>query len=148
SLAQYPIDGPNYEPVWKVALERNCPVLTHAWAGDPYCGPGPVRRVMEKHPDVRLPFGHSLCPTPFEQAAEVARDFENLWLDITSSNQCYRMIEHAVATVGAHRILYGSDMPFIGAAGPVGRLLYAEISEEDRAAIFGGNAKRLLAEIR
>lgn len=148
TLASYPIDGPNYEPVWKVALERNCPVLTHAWSGDAYCGPEPVRRVMRKYPEVRLLFGHALFPTTFEEAAAMAREFEHLWLDVTSSNQCYRMIEHAVATIGAHRIVYGSDMPFIAAAGAIGRILYAEISDTDKAMILGGNARRLLSEVR
>lgn len=144
SLAQYPIDGPAYEPVWAVARERNCPVLTHAWTGCAYCGPGPVRRVLERHPEVRLLFGHALFPATFEEAAELALAFPNLWLDITSSNQCYGMIEHAVKTVGAHRILFGSDMPFIGAAGALGRILHAQIRDEDKGMILGGNAKRLL----
>jgi predicted TIM-barrel fold metal-dependent hydrolase len=145
SLAQYPIDGPNYAPVWDVAEEYACPVLTHAWSGDALCGPEPIRRVMQKHPEVNLLFGHALFPTTFEEAAKVALEFPNLWLDITSSNQSYRMIEHAVETVGAERILYGSDMPFLGAAGALGRILHAEISDEDKALILGGNAKRLLA---
>lgn len=148
SLAQYPLDGPAYEPVWAVAKDLNCPVLTHAWAGDALCGPGAVRRVMERHPDVRLLFGHALFPTTFEEAARVALDFENVWLDVTSSNQSYGLIEHAVETVGAERILYGSDMPFIGAAGSLGRILYARISDADKALILGGNARRLLSEVR
>lgn len=148
SLAQYPIDGPAYEPVWEMARERNCPVLTHAWSGCPYCGPEPVRRVLERHPELRLIFGHALFPTTFEEAARLASAFPNLWLDITSSNHCYRMIEHAVATVGAHRILYGSDMPFLGAAGALGRILHAEISEADKELILGGNARGLLDGVR
>ena len=148
SLATYPIDGPAYEPVWDMARARNCSVLTHAWAGDTYCGEGPVRRVMEKHPDVHLIFGHALFHPTFEKAAEVARDFENLLLDVTTSNHCYGMIEHAVSTVGADRILFGSDTPFIAAAGAVGKVLYAQISDEDKAKILGGNAKRLLEGIR
>lgn len=146
SLAQYPLDGPNYEPIWAVAKERNCPVLTHAWGGDPLCGAQPIRRVLERHPEVRLFYGHALYPTNFAEAAEVARDFPNLWLDITSSYQGYGMIEHAVATVGAERIVYGSDMPFLAAAGAIGHILHAQISDEAKALLLGGNAMRLLAE--
>ena len=147
-LATYPIDGPKYDPVWDIARERNCPVLTHAWVGDTYCGEGPIRRLMEKRPDVRLIFGHALFHATFEKAVEVARDFENLLLDLTTSNHCYGMIEHAVATVGADRILFGTDMPFMSAAGAVGKVLYARISEEDKNKILGGNARRLIEGIQ
>jgi len=37
-------------------------------------------------------------------------------------------------------------MPFVSAAGAVGLVLYARISDADKARIFSGNAKRLLAE--
>ena len=148
SLSGYPIDGPNCEPVWKAAIEHNCPVLTHAWAGDRLCGPGNLRRVLEKHPEVRLVFGHALFTPSFEGAAALARDFENLFLDATTSNHAFGMIEHAVETAGAERILYGSDMPFISAAGAVGKVLYADIDDDAKAAILGGNARRLLEDVR
>ena len=147
-LATYPIDGPNYEPVWKMARARNCPVLTHAWTGDPYCGPGPIRRVMQQYPDVKLIFGHALFHATFKEAAEVASEFPSVILDLTTSNHCYGMIEHAVEKVGADRIVFGSDTPFISAAGAIGKVLYARISDEEKAKILGGNARRLFEEIR
>jgi len=69
-------------------------------------------------------------------------------LDLTTSNHCYGMIEHAVATVGADRIVFGSDTPFISAAGAVGKVLYARIPDEDKAKILGGNAKRIFEKMR
>jgi hypothetical protein len=38
-------------------------------------------------------------------------------------------------------------MPFISAAGAVGKLLYAKISNEEKAWILGGNARRLLEQV-
>ncbi|MCX5757130.1 MAG: amidohydrolase family protein [Candidatus Hydrogenedentes bacterium] len=146
SLAGYPLDGPNYEAVWSLAQARGCPVLTHAWVGDATCGPAQVRHVLERHRAVNLIFGHALYPATFPEAAELAKSFETLRLDITTSQHAYGFIEHAVKSVGAERILFGSDMPFISAAGAVGLVLYAQISDADKARIFGGNAKRLLVE--
>lgn len=143
-LAQYPIDGPGYDPVWEFARAKQCPVLTHAWTGDAHCGPGPVRRLMKRHPGLRLIFGHALFHATFEEAAGVAREFDAVMLDITTSNHAYGMIEHAVNTIGAGRLLYGSDMPFISAAAAIGKVLYANISDAAKAKILGANAQELL----
>lgn len=148
SLAGYPLDGPNYDVVWHLAESWGCPVLTHAWTGDPTCGPTQVRRVLERYHDVHLIFGHALYPPTFPEAAELAKSFDNIYLDITTSQHAYGFIEHAVTTVGAERILFGSDSPFISAAGAVGLVLYAEISDEDRSRILGRNAAQLLANWR
>jgi len=145
-LAEYPIDGPGYDAVWEFARAKNCPVLTHAWTGDVNCGPEPIRRLMKRHPGLRLTFGHALFPATFEEAAQVAREFDTVMLDITTSNHTYGIIEHAVKTIGADRLLYGSDMPFISAAGAIGKVLYAKISELDKAKILGANAQELLDE--
>lgn len=148
SLMGYPIDGPNNAPIWEIACEYNCPVLTHAWPADTLCGPRNLRRVMENHPGVHLIFGHALFHTVFEEAARLARDYENIVLDIATSNHCYGMIEYAVKTAGAERITFGSDMPFISAAGAVGKVLYARISDDDKAKILSGNAQRLLDGVK
>ncbi len=144
SLAGYPLEGPNYEPAWELARLHGCPVLTHAWAGDSNCGPGNVRKVLERHRAVNLIFGHALFPASFPEASDLAKSFDNLYLDITTSQHAYGFIEHAVNVAGAERILFGSDMPFISAAGAIGLVLYARITDAAKALILAGNARRLI----
>ncbi len=48
-----------------------------------------------------------------------------------------------VARVGADRILWGTDNPFIDPRPGLGRMLCAEVSDEDKRKMLGLNAKRL-----
>lgn len=57
-------------------------------------------------------------------------------------------VDHLLATFGPQRMMFGSDWPVCLLAGSYGRwfetalALTAECSEDERAAIFGGNAVR------
>jgi predicted TIM-barrel fold metal-dependent hydrolase len=55
-----------------------------------------------------------------------------------------RFIRH----FGAERLLFGSGLPQFSPGGLITHVMYARISDEDRARIFGGNLARLLAEVR
>lgn len=58
-------------------------------------------------------------------------------------------VDHALATFGPDRLLYGSDWPVCLLAGEYGAIwaaaheVTAELSEDERAAVFGGNAARV-----
>ena len=58
------------------------------------------------------------------------------------------VIEHALATFGPHRLLFGSDWPVVELAGGYGPWLEAyleltdDLSADERAAIDGGTAVR------
>jgi predicted TIM-barrel fold metal-dependent hydrolase len=57
-------------------------------------------------------------------------------------------IEAFVESYGAQRMLFGSNFPecYMGAMMPA--IAHAEISDEDKRAVAGGNLSRLLAEVR
>jgi hypothetical protein len=46
--------------------------------------------------------------------------------------------------VGADKILFGSDMPFVNANAQIGKILYARISDEDKRKILGLNMANIL----
>ena len=55
-----------------------------------------------------------------------------------------RMVEKLVADLGADHVLMGTDYPFdMSTVDPVGFLAGAELSDDDRALVLGGNAARL-----
>lgn len=58
------------------------------------------------------------------------------------------LIEEFCARYGSQRLLFGSGYPDNCSGGALLRLIQAEISDADKAAIAGGNLDRLLGQIR
>lgn len=56
--------------------------------------------------------------------------------------------EQFVRRFGAERLLFGSGLPDFSPGGLIGHLMYARLSDEQKALILAGNARRLLAEVR
>ena len=82
----------------------------------------------------------------YEQSLQVAKEASNTFLDITGSQSDRTIIERMVAAVGAGRVLFGSDLPFLEGAVSLGRVLSARISDEAKEQILRKNFLRLLQE--
>ena len=140
----YPADGDNYRPVWAFAHERELPVLVHTWEADSKCGPSLFEGIGKEFPKAKIILGHSgATPNGIHEAIEAARNAPNLILDLTKSLMHRGMVEVMVKGVGAERVLFGTDLPFIGCSGQIGHVAAARISEEDKRKIFGLNARQL-----
>ncbi len=144
---QYPVNGEHYRPVWDYANQTHAVVLVHTWDSDPICGPLLFDPIAHAFPQAKIILGHSgVTWRGYEQSFAVAADASNAFLDIAGSQSHRTIIERAVARLGAHRVLFGSDMPYLEAAMVVGRVLSARISNEDREKILRANFARLLEE--
>jgi hypothetical protein len=78
------------------------------------------------------------------QAIEAAEAAENLWLDLSGSQNHRLILEHCVERVGAERILFGSDLPFLEAAMTIGRVLTSRISDDAKEKILRTNFLRMV----
>ncbi len=82
---------------------------------------------------------HELHP---EAMADPAEEFKRLYFDTIVFEP--ETLDFLVAKVGADKIMLGSDWPFpIGDFTPAKVVAGAALSDADRAAILGGNAKRV-----
>jgi predicted TIM-barrel fold metal-dependent hydrolase len=146
-LHQYPVNGSAYRPIWDYASQTRAVVLVHTWDSDPNCGPlllGPIAREFAR---ARMIIGHSgVTQRGYQQAMDVAESAPNTFLDISGSQSHRTILEVVVSRLGAGRILFGSDMPYLEAATSLGRVLTARISDQDKESILRTNFRGLLEE--
>lgn len=146
-LHHYPVNGPQYRPVWDYANQTRAVVLVHTWDSDANCGPLLLGPIAREFPRARILLGHSVVTwRGYEQSLEVAKAAPNTFLDITGSQSHRTIIERAVGGIGAGRVLFGSDLPYLEAAVSLGRVLSARISDAEKEQILRKNFLGLLEE--
>jgi hypothetical protein len=138
----YPPDGMEYHRVYEILQERRGLLLSHVWGIDNVKVFG---KLAKQYDSVTFILGHSGgVPKAIYEAIKVASECNNVYLDLTGSFHYEGIVELMVREVGADRVLFGTDAPFLDSRPAVGRVGYAEISEEDKAKILGLNMKKIL----
>jgi len=141
----YSVNGPLYRPAWELAQRFHVPVLTHTFVNSPVCDPLHFDAVATAYPDVSILLGHSgVTGEGHRRAIQVAQKHPHLCLELCGSFTTGHWIKQMVAAVGAERVLYGSDFPFIELRYGLGRVVFAPLSRAELALVLGGNARRLL----
>lgn len=75
---------------------------------------------------------------------EAAEATPNLFLELAGSQHHRLILERAVERVGAERIVFGSDLPFLEAAMTLAHVLTARISDHAKERILRTNFLRLV----
>jgi hypothetical protein len=100
--------------------------------------------IAAEFPTVALLLGHSGGSWAGHlDAIEVAQRWPNVYLETCVSQSHFGAIEWMVREVGATRVVFGTDQPFIDPRPQLGRVAFAKITDEERRLILGGNAARL-----
>ncbi|MCM2418211.1 MULTISPECIES: amidohydrolase family protein [unclassified Streptomyces] len=110
------------EPVWGLLAEAGIPVVTHCGSGPvpgKFTGPGPMARVLARHPRLRLVVAHMGMPdyTAFLDLAErhpgVLLDTTMAFTDFSEESAPLPRAELPRLADLGDRILWGSDFPNI-----------------------------------
>ncbi|MGC4071538.1 MAG: amidohydrolase family protein [Nibricoccus sp.] len=102
-------------PVMKAAERHGLVVLQHAWSmvkireRSFHTDPADAALLAKRFPNVRVIMAH-LTGCGVRGVLE-ARGVDNLWVDTSGAAPESGIVEYAVETLGAHKILYGSDAP-------------------------------------
>ncbi len=132
---------PRYRPVWRLADRLKLPVLLHTWGDmDEY------EEIFRKYRRVPVLLGHSGAIN-VASYVKYARKYKNIYLELAYSGASYGLVEHFVKKVGAGRVIYGSDAPWMAMQQQLGRVLFADISENDKKKILKDNAHRILKQV-
>ena len=125
------------------ADERGLAIILHMGEDAP---PKALSDIAPRYPHARFVAGHS-GNTPVEraQAIAAAQANPNVYLETCSTYRTPGLIELLVETVGADRVLFGTDMPLMDPRAQLGKIITARISDEAKRQVLGGNARRLLS---
>jgi predicted TIM-barrel fold metal-dependent hydrolase len=130
--------------------ERTCGKLLDALEGEGLpllldieeAGLSTIARICERHPRLavllqRFRHGRERLLLPLMD------EFENLYVEF-SSNQANYVVERLVDRYGPERLLFGTESPIKSPGAAKAMIDYADIGEDARALIAGGNLARLL----
>jgi predicted TIM-barrel fold metal-dependent hydrolase len=149
-------DAPAIGDVAEACVAADRPLVMHAgrepksphYACDPHalCSAERVDRLLRAHPRLRLCVPH-LGADEFDAYERLLERHDGLWFDTTMAAADYFPVATPVRLLRARpdRVLYGSDFPNLPYAWDreLRKLSAIGLPEDDLAALFAGNARRL-----
>ena len=149
---EYVATEPVVWPLVEQTIQLRVPILHHA--GHTYRMSPPQPRISDggtfaelaqRYPEAMLICAHVAGGGDWEWTIKALRNAPSVYLDTSGSVPDEGIVEMAVRTLGADRIVFGCDMSMTVS---VGRIRSAELSDADRVKILGGNMQRILARRR
>ncbi|MEN6302601.1 MAG: amidohydrolase family protein, partial [Armatimonadia bacterium] len=135
SYGAYPVDGPGIEVPVRWAHEHHQIILSHTWGSADR-----LRDLCTRYPNACFISGHST--TAF---VDLCKEVDNVYI-CTCPFLAWNQTEQYVDLYGADRILFGSDLTDLPVGWGMGQIMYANISEEDKRKILGGNLLRIMEQ--
>ena len=143
---QKPNDHPDYFPIYEWLNENKIPVMSHATY--PFDLPGTTvlkrfRNLSQRYPNISWILAHGGSAGPGKLTKEIS-ELGNVYLETCGSGAAKDAIENSVELVGPDRVLFGTDMALLDARHQIGKVITANISDNDKRKILGGNTIKLL----
>jgi uncharacterized protein len=143
-------NSPAFDPIVERAVAHNVPIYQHTWINSLGDGPGEsspfdLVELARRHPQAKFVCMHT--GGNWEIGIRAIRDCENIWAEIAGSDPTAGFTEMAVRELGAERVIYGSDVGGRSFGSQVGKVLGANISDEAKELILGGNLRSLLRPV-
>jgi len=158
------VNDERFFPLYRICQDRHLPVIFHTGLNGPgFYRDHPLFRARMGDPllleDVAVAFPEMVIimdhlSIPFtEQATYILFAHPNVYADVAAVNWClgragfHRLLRQVVETVGADKILFGSDQMDVPQMISVGVSAIQEadfLSDDDKHKILGDNARKLL----
>jgi predicted TIM-barrel fold metal-dependent hydrolase len=172
--AGWSVDDLTHQWVFETALDLGLPVVVHTspLGGDPLHAalsrPAAIAGAMASHPEVTWVLAHAGFEAWWEEACDIASGWQRCYLELSLWQRCAQRdygefrqrVARAVERVGAHRLMFGSDIIRGTGADPDGAELErwieqfcglaepyegapAVLSQKELALAIGANADRV-----
>ncbi|NUQ65745.1 MAG: amidohydrolase family protein [Pirellulales bacterium] len=149
---------PEYDPVFRQAVELKAVIYQHTWiklGGDPphpgggnlpqESRPEDLVQVAARYPDYPMICGHA--GGDWELGIRAVRASKNIFLEVAGGYPTRGQVEMAVRELGAERVVYGSDVTGRSFSTQLGKVHGAAIPEKQKSLIFYENLIRLMRPI-
>jgi len=137
----YP-NAPEMYSIYETARKNKIPILFHSGM-NPNSAPALIADAAMEFPEVTFIIAHIGTQVWAEDAIAMAKRVDNLCVD-TSSAIDYN-IKKAIKTIGAERVLFGTDSPFSSAGLELAKVTeYLKLPTDQLRLILAENAKRIV----
>ena len=143
-----PCTHPNFDRLYPRLHELGALIVQHTWlktAGKGSAGestPLELAEVARRYPEITFVCVHA--GGEWEQGLRAIRDCGNVLIEISGFDPTAGFVSMAKREIGVKRILFARERSF---ATELAKVFDAGVTDEDRAAIFGGNLRRVLGPI-
>jgi len=153
---QVKINSPLFYPIIEKAIDMNMLILMHANCQLGMAGyrmkydtglypntslPDDFADAAGRYPEAMFQYAHTGGGGDWEYACKAIKDFHNIYVDTSGSNNEGNMIDFALRYVGEDRLLFGTDSSYYQG---VGGVLAANLTEIQRKKIFFENYNNIL----
>jgi predicted TIM-barrel fold metal-dependent hydrolase len=104
-----------------------------------------VVELAQRFPDVPMICGHS--GGDWELGARAVRPYKNIYFEFSGSDTHSTEVDFAVKELGAERIVWGGHIPSRSYATELSKVIDADLTNEQRMLVLGGNMRRLAEPI-
>ena len=133
--------------IGEVVSDGKVPMLVHC--GDfryNYSNPEQIKPFLEKFPEIPFIGAHFAGWSMWEKATEELSDYENLYVDLSSS--LYALTPETaldlIHAYGVDKVLWGTDYPMWESKSEMGYFNKIDLTDEERSKILYENAAKLL----
>lgn len=149
------INNPSYYPIIEKMTDLKMVILMHSYSGLGRGGyrtkygnlypdestPEDFADIAKRYPEALLQFAHIGAGCDWQYECKILKDFPNVYVDVSGSNNEENMINYAISYLGEERLFFGSDNSFYQS---IGKILSADITDDQRRKIFFDNYSNLI----
>ena len=152
---QVKINSPLFYPVIEKFTDLKMIILMHAHCGLGVGGKRPKYgniqpnasipedfvEAARRYPEAMFQYAHTGGGVDWEYACKTMKDYPNIYVDTSGSNNAGNMIDYVLKYLGEDRMLFGTDNSYYQG---VGTILGSNMNEEQKRKIFFENYNNIL----